>query len=392
MKIPKYRRHSTRNLGFVEHNKKRIYFPGAFNSFESLSAYADFVKSLGAATTGTIGRPDIGKAPIILLVNEYLDWANERYSTQTYKKKKYFAQPLVESCSGLPIENFGPLLLQKLRVTFLNAKLCRDSINKRVDGIRHIFKWGVSMELVHETTYNALMTVSALREGELSAFDHPPIPEAPLEDVLKTIAVCHKTLGDMIRVQLLSAMRPQEIRLMRLSEIDTSDDIWIYTPLEHKTKHKGKLRTIPILPESQEILIPYVEENKDNPEAYLFSPKKALEKISIEKRTKRKTKVQPSQQGIRKGRKQRTPVGGHYTKDSYGTAIDRAAKRAGVPLWSPNQLRHTKATDVDSKLGIEAAQILLGHSSSETTKIYLDPDVKRKEQMEKVKEVARKMI
>ena len=394
MKIPKYRRHSTRNLGFVEFNKKRTYFPGVFNSSESLVAYAGFLKTLETDTKDnkTDTEHETGKVPILFLVVKYLDWAKKRYPKVTYEKKKHYAQSLVEFYPDLPVEKFGPLILQKIRTKFLKVKLCRGTINERISGIRLIFKWGVSMELVHETTYNALMTVSMLREGEESAFDYPPITEAPLEDVLKTIAVCHKTLGDMIRIQLLSAMRPKEVRLMRLCEIDTTDDIWIYAPLEHKTKHKGKLRTIPILPESQLILAPYIEENKNNPEAYLFSPKQALQKIALEKRAKRKSKVQPSQQGRRKGRRKGKPIGDCYTKDSYGVAIDRAAKRADVPKWSPNQLRHTKATDVDSKLGIEAAQILLGHSSPETTKIYLDPDVKKKEQIEKVKEVARKMV
>ena len=49
------------------------------------------------------------------------------------------------------------------------------------------------------------------------------------------------------------------------------------------------------------------------------------------------------------------------------------------------------ATSVKNNLDIEAAQYLLGHTSSKTTEIYLDPNVEYKRQVEKVKEVARKI-
>ena len=81
-----------------------------------------------------------------------------------------------------------------------------------------------------------------------------------------------------------------------------------------------------------------------------------------------------------------------YTTDSYRRAIHRAcdktfphpelsklkAARAdrsaeGTELrqwqsehrWSPNQLRHTAATEIRSKFGLEAAQVILGHSSGQ---------------------------
>ena len=176
---------------------------------------------------------------------------------------------------------------------------------------------------------------------------------------------------------------------MRLCDIDRSDDIWIYTPHKHKTQHKGKFRLIPILPESQAILIPSLIDKRDRPEEYLFRPVDAVFLINLEKRAKRKSKVQPSQRCRKKKRKH--PFRPCYTKDAYYNAVKRAAERAAVPHWSPNQLRHTQATEINSTLGLEAARILLGHESEETTKIYLDPDVQRKEQAEAVKEVARKI-
>ena len=76
---------------------------------------------------------------------------------------------------------------------------------------------------------------------------------------------------------------------------------------------------------------------------------------------------------------------------SYFTAIRRACDKAGVPRWSPNQLRHTRATEVASKLGIEAARILLGHTDAQTTMIYLDSNALLNEQIQQAIENAREI-
>ena len=51
--------------------------------------------------------------------------------------------------------------------------------------------------------------------------------------------------------------------------------------------------------------------------------------------------------------------------------------KAGVEAWTPQQLRHTRATQIRKKYGIEAAQIILGHSKADTTEIYAERDLAR---------------
>ena len=45
--------------------------------------------------------------------------------------------------------------------------------------------------------------------------------------------------------------------------------------------------------------------------------------------------------------------------------------------WSPNQLRHNAATRLRKEFGIEAARVILGHSSGNTTEIYAELDNKK---------------
>ena len=72
--------------------------------------------------------------------------------------------------------------------------------------------------------------------------------------------------------------------------------------------------------------------------------------------------------------------------DSFGRAITYAIARANrdrlkagpirpsdyVAHWHPNQLRHTAATDVRQRFGLEAAQILFGHAKANVTQVYAE--------------------
>ena len=52
--------------------------------------------------------------------------------------------------------------------------------------------------------------------------------------------------------------------------------------------------------------------------------------------------------------------------------IERAARKAGQPHWTPLQLRHTALTLIRERHGLEAAQAVGGHSRLTTTQIYAE--------------------
>ena len=70
-------------------------------------------------------------------------------------------------------------------------------------------------------------------------------------------------------------------------------------------------------------------------------------------------------------RPKKTP-GNFYTISSYRRAVERACKKADVENWSPNQLRHSAGTKVRREFGIEAASVLLGHATTNSTEIYAE--------------------
>ena len=50
-------------------------------------------------------------------------------------------------------------------------------------------------------------------------------------------------------------------------------------------------------------------------------------------------------------------------------------KAAAIPHWHPHQLRHTHATEVRRRFGLETAQVALGHSGAQITEVYAERDL-----------------
>ncbi len=59
---------------------------------------------------------------------------------------------------------------------------------------------------------------------------------------------------------------------------------------------------------------------------------------------------------------------------SYRRAVERGCLRAGVARWTPHRLRHNAATNIRKEFGLEAAQVILGHSHANITELYAELD------------------
>ncbi len=65
------------------------------------------------------------------------------------------------------------------------------------------------------------------------------------------------------------------------------------------------------------------------------------------------------------------------TVTSYGRAITNACEAAGIPVWSPNRLRHNAATDLRKTHDIETVRTILGHATEFTTEVYAELDFEK---------------
>lgn len=153
-------------------------------------------------------------------------------------------------------------------------------------------------------------------------------------------------MWSVIELQRLTGARAGEILGLTRGMIDVAT--WSASLGDHKTAHLGKTRVLRFGPRAQAILGPLMLRPDD---ARLFP---------------------------------------RHTTASYRRAIARACDRADRwakggkiigndvrigPRWHPHQLRHTAATEIRRQFGLEAAQVVLGHSSARVTDaVYAERD------------------
>jgi integrase len=312
---------------------------------------------------------------VVELMAAYLAHAREYYPVKSCEPARIAeAFPVPRELFGRTrAAQFAPKRLKAVRQAMIDRGLARTLINGRVDKIKRMFKWGASESLLPVDVYQSLRTVEGLRAGYTSARESAPVRPVSDADVAATLPCLPATVADMVRLQRLTGARPTEICTIRPRDVDRSGDVWIYRPADHKTAHLGKKREICIGPKSQSVLLPYLLRADD---AYCFSPAESEEKRLAERHEQRRTPLScGNRPGTNRSRKPRRTPGDHYTRDSYRRAIHRACDLAGIPRWSPNRLRHSAATEIRQKYGLEAAQVALGHASADITQVYAERDM-----------------
>lgn len=378
--IPSYGLHRATGQARVRIDGKDVYL-GPHGSEESKRQYEQIVRKLitDRARAEVKARVEIATD---LTVNElaarYLQHARGYYVKGGLPTREYGnicdAIRAVRERHGFELVTaFGPLKMKGVREQWVADGIVRTQINSRVGRVRRMFAWGVEEELVPPAVLQALKAIKGLKKGRTEAREGKKVLPVADADVAAVLPHVSRQVAAMIRVQQCSGARPAEVCLMRTIDIDTSDPAcWAYRPHRHKTDHHEHRpdRTIFLGPRAIEALQPWLRLNVSE---YLFQPREAMAELSARRRANRRTKVQPSQQDRRKTKPKRVP-GQRYTTISYGHAIADACDRAGVPRWSPNQLRHSVGTLVRKEYDLETAKAVLGHSSVIPTQVYAERD------------------
>jgi integrase len=421
-RVPKYCFHKPRGLAYVRIRGTCRYL-GKYNSDESLEAYRRLLAELAAAPaaaevcarTGAYTAAPACNAGQELTVLElgaaYLDFAEGYYvkdgrPTDQMGNVRRALRLTKELYGHTRAVDVGPLALRAIQEHMVNSGVhpqtgkpvhySRTTINSTCDCIRRMFKWAAAQELIPVTVYQALATVPGLKRGRTTAREPAPIRPVPNEVVDPTLPHLPPVVADMVRFQRLTGARPGEVCQLRPMDLDRTAKVWQYRPASHKTEHHGRARIIFVGPQAQGILLPYLYMPADvrpfplrPADACCFSPAESEDKRRGELRARRKTRLQPSQRNRRKAKPARAPSTA-YNKSSYHRAILRGvgkanrtieeeAKKQGteprlIPQWHPNQLRHSAATEIRRKFGLEAAQTVLGHAKADVTQVYAERD------------------
>jgi integrase len=378
-KLPSYCRHKASGQAVVTIDGRDVYL-GPHGSAESKQKYEQQIARWLAsretptlnASSETVPRDDLRISELLVAYFEHADayYVKNGAPTGEVKNLEDAVRPLREMFENERVVDFGPVSLKTVRQAMISAKLSRRVINARVNRIRRVFKWGVENELVGPEILHALQAVAPLKKGRSSAPERREVKPVPQQHIDAVRALVSSPVRAMIDLQLLTGMRPGEVVIMRPRDIDRTDATWKYAPSSHKTEHHGAERAVFLGPKAKRVLVPFLARNSD---AYLFDPREAMAEKHRERRDAAKI-TRP----VKKLRKRPNPrLGDHYTRKAYHNAIFKACRKAGVPVWGPNRLRHNAATELRKQFGIEVARVILGHRSAEVTEVYAELDRSR---------------
>lgn len=409
--LPKYRKHRASGQAVVTIAGKDHYL-GPHNTKASRIEYDRLIGEWLAA-----GRPSTPAAPqhqitVSELIAKFWSANAQRYTkhgreTKAADNYRRVLRALKERYGRTLAIEFGPLSLKAMRAVFVERGSSRSTCNDCALMTRKVFRWGASEQLIPAAVPDALMCVAGLRKGETQAAE--PVPVLPVDDATVDATLPHLSpvVADMVRLQRLTGARPGEICSLRPGDVDRTGDVWKYTPAEHKTEHFERDRVIFLGPKAQAILAPYLLRPAD---AFCFSPAESEKKRRAVLTENRTTPLScGNKPGTNKKRKPDTRPGNRYETAAYRRAICRGCEIAfgmppalrnprqqkggdGKPLdevqvrhlqdlarqwrakhvWTPHQLRHSAATEIRHKFGLESVQVVLGHAHARMSERYAE--------------------
>ncbi|MCC6416785.1 MAG: site-specific integrase [Gemmataceae bacterium] len=379
-KLPSYRLHKPSGQAVVRLDGKDHYL-GAYGTPESRRRYEQILAEWLAARTGAAPPPPPdGSGYPALTVSDvlarYWQFAETHYvkrgePTRQLGRVRLALGPVRDRFGNLPAAAFGPKALKEVLAEYAKAGWTRGFCNACLGCVKRSFKWAVSEEMVPPSVWHGLAAVSGLRRGAAGVVESGKVRPVAWETVEATLPELLPAVADMVRLQHLAGMRPCEVCGLRVRDIRTDgrvpdgphfSGVWVYVvPDEaNKTAHHGHPRLVFFGPKAQEILRPYLDAL--SPDDHVFSPRRAV--VEWLTRSGRQVRLRTCR-----------PPRDHYGTDTYDRAIASAAKRAGVPRWSPNRLRHSRATELRQRYGLDAAGATLGHHSLTVTMIYAEEDL-----------------
>ena len=433
--LPRYLRHKGKNKGYVRVSRddKPIYFPGEFQSIESVTAYQQWCSQyqLQHDLVTQINKNETTINDVIVCA---MTWATEYYGgTDTlyyWKTAGRLLQPLGDQLA----RSFGPKKFKAIRQQLITeTENGYKTIRRKMDALRNFFQVAYEEEILEADIYLGLKEIKNLRAKQLPAHRRPktrrsadPIAVDMLVDALPDSLAC------MVRLQQLTGMRSSELVQLNWGDIDTNGETWLFCPERHKTQYLGESREVYLGPKCQKLLEAYqltrywpdapvifttvermveehltdaIEPTKRGSTGQILTALKAgpptsgpRKQITSSYRTRVKElkdsgyKLTYTPQGRTNlwayegwenpnKNDTRSPAelidyyqawrgGDRYTSHLYGRQIARYQDRYNLPRFTSHQLRHLHASTVQDAFDLEHASAALGHSSLHTTKVY----------------------
>jgi len=295
---------------------------------------------------------------------------------------------LREQCGEQLAAEFGPLKLKALRQTWIDDGLALKTVNSYTAAVKLVFNWATENELVPASVGHGLGKVRHLAKGRDLARETEPVTAVADALVDATLPHLPQTVRDMVSFQRLTGCRPGEVCNLRSADVRryvepagkpnrktatlplfedlpaprVRADVWEYHPPGHKMAHKGRPRVVMIGPRAQAIVDEYL--------ARAGAGKCFGYTVAAYRRAIARACVRAFMPGHLRKIDRRLPA------DEQAALRKEASAWRAAHVWHPNQLRHTAATRINAHYGDDdAARVVLGHDSKQTTQIYVERDL-----------------
>lgn len=292
---------------------------------EDLGARGKYRRADGTETS----EPHLIQQALRRLVQAHGDVRCQDYSTAHLRAlQRTFVKPVAKYASA----NGG----QQKRAKPLSTR----TANAYTQRIMRMFKWAELEGYAPEGTHGKLSLVPMLEQGEYSSQKsepREPVSPADLRAVLRYLRSdgCRSADAErtelLIRVAVATGARISELLHLRRCDVIEKGGERFFSPAQHKNSHRGQERVVWIPKRAWELLEPFLPLDA---RAYVWH---------VEGKARRAM--------------------------SYAGARDRlrvAIKRAGCKAWTWHQLRHSRATQLAERYGLETAGVLLGHKGAST--------------------------
>lgn len=263
-------------------------------------------------------------------------------------------KPLIESIGHLPITELdGPRLAELRDEWAKTTNLVRTTINKRMQYVVAFGRWCVEKGIIKAEQLVSLQAVEKVKRGRYGVRDAEPVGPADPGHVAAVMRDLPSTARGIIEMMQLTGMRPGEVRTMRACDLELirveHRTVYRFTPKRHKTAHLGKRRRIFLVGRAYSLAN---ERLSTLIGSSLFEAESQGYLFSVD-----------------------DDGNSPYQINSLHQAVRRSCDRLSLPRWTPNQLRHSYATNSRSKgFKLELIADLLGHADPRTTLIYAEPD------------------
>ena len=390
-----YRHHRASGQAVVSLGGQDFYL-GPYGTKASKIAYDRLIGKWLAGGRQLASSNAAGDLTITELIARYWEFAKQHYRkdglpTQEVSNIRYAIRPLRQLYATTPAREFGPLALKAIQQRFIRDGICRNQINHRVGKIKRLFMWAVSEQLVPASVFQALQTVVGTPSGSDRVWESPPCCRFPMKSLMlpsRIFPPLWPIWCDSIDSRAVD--QAKSVRSVPATSTPATMSGFTSRPVTKRSimaanggsssARKRRMCYVRTSCGRSKVIASCRPSRKSDGATKSMKPAKrrcitaTVQEVtgneSLVARPETATTRMPTTGRFDVAWKKRTPL-------VWTAAVKNGINPEDVQLitrWHANQLRHSVATSLCAKFGLEAARTVLGHADPKITLVYAEAD------------------